>query len=195
MLGQHPLTQHPSLTAISETNSISPNISNHASTLSSFRALLLRQWVIQRQYTHGEVILSLCLKGVTVWIWTIRPGAHILWACSFRLLYWEASQKFSKERPNEESSHHCWWMLPPFSFLFLPSFRCHKVSNFLPHSSAMMCAPPHHKPQSLPNTSIVFCSSPSLFLSCSLSHKESFIYYTHPKNVLHMVHMLKTTTS
>lgn len=59
MLGQHPLTQHPSLTAILETGGISPNISKQASKLSSFRALLLRQSVIKRQSSQGEAILSL----------------------------------------------------------------------------------------------------------------------------------------
>lgn len=58
MLGQHPLTQHPSLTAVLETNSISPNISKQASKLSSCRALLLRPSALKRQSSQGEAILS-----------------------------------------------------------------------------------------------------------------------------------------
>lgn len=183
MLGQHPLTQHPSLTAILETNSINPNISKQASKLSSCRALLLRQSVLKRQSSQERQSWVLRLKGATAWIWTICPGVHVLRVCPCGLGGW--LETFQKE-PKWEVFSSLWVNPVPSSCLLFPSLRCHKVSD-ITHSSAMMRCPTR-KPQSLPNSELreflSYCP-PSLF-SCSLSHKNGFIYYIHPKNVLHM---------
>lgn len=132
MLDQHPLRQHPSLTAILEKNGISPTINNQASKLRSCRALLLRQRVIQRQYSQGEGILSLCRKGVTFWIGTVHPGAHCI--------QFVPADYFQK-RGQMRSLLIIGVNPAAFSFPWLPSLKCHKVSSFFSHSSAMTCCP------------------------------------------------------